>query len=361
MSIRSCVAVVAGLWFGCSSQAAPLPPQPPVNSNAMAPAVAPTPAQASSAGSRAPTVAAPLNPIGGSAAPAMIGSMLMPAPSTVPGQPAAMPAEGGEHAPRIAFAALRVADEMKELAFYASLGLKERARRKTTAGTTEIEVAFPEPGGAYLLLVSEPGHAIVRGDAYSRIGLRVDGIDTLIESLRTAGATVLSQPARTEALKLTYSLVRDPEGYLLELLQFDAPADPAMAPQAPLPRIGFISFNLGDTDASLGFYSRVFQLERRGMFDASGVTEIFVSFADTLANEATLVLLSKGNRKGALQLGDAFDRFGIRVADVQSVAMRLASENVTPKQPVTRDDEAKASALRFTDLDGYLIEAVQYD
>lgn len=327
-----------------------VPPGPPPVTPAPAIPMAAAGAQANAAGSGAPAPepAAPPRPA--------------PEPEpTAPSTDAATPDPVADHQPRIAFLALRVVDVDKTVDFYVRLiGMKEQGR--TTEGeTTEVALAFPEPGGAALHLVSTPGLGPVQhGNAYSRFGLRVGDIPALISSLRAAGATIVQEPARTESLKLTYAMVRDPEGYMIELLQFDPPAM-GSAPAAQLPRLAFLSFNLTDVDRALGFYDRVLGLTRRGGFDVgNGTMEIFVSYMETLPGEATLVLLSNANRRGALQHGDGFDRFALRVPDVAAVASQLAAENVALTQPVQRDDGLGVTSARFADPDGYNIELLQY-
>jgi lactoylglutathione lyase len=281
---------------------------------------------------------------------------------TAPADP--VPAANVDPRSRIAFVSFYVSDLDASLDYYTRLlGMKERVRAQLADGTTQVMIGYPEAeNGAELALLSNPERQMLQhGDAYSRFGMTVDDIAGLIAQLRSEGATIMQQPTRTESLGLSYAMIRDPDDYLIELLQYDDdPAAQAMA--APLPRIGFLSFNVADQVAAVDFYSRTFGMEERGSFNVgNGTVELFVGFADEMPGEASLVLLANANRRAALQHGDAFSRFGVRVADLPGFTTKLEADGIAIAQPATRTDALGLTSALIQDVDDFKIEVLQYD
>ena len=246
MALRGWSILVLGLVSGCSSaeDAAATTPGPSQQSSqqsgqqatAGAPAAPATPpmspmvAAAPQSPMATPPAAtpAPANP----PAPATDGPAMPPATTPAAGEPPREPLP----APRIAFVSFAVSDIEKSLAFYVGqIGMDELGRRDLPTGTTEVSVGFADdPAAAGLVLLSTPGMdtAIQHGTAYSRFGLTVDDATGLVMTLQSAGVTIMTRPTRTASLGLTYAMIRDPDGYLIELIENDMPVLP------DLPRIG---------------------------------------------------------------------------------------------------------------------------
>jgi lactoylglutathione lyase len=290
----------------------------------------------------------------------------MPAPDAASQPPATATAPAATEpereplpAPRIAFASFAVSDIEKSLAFYVGqIGMDELGRRGLADGTTEVSVGFADdPAAAGLVLLSSPdqGGAIRHGNAYSRFGLTVTDATALVTSLQSAGVTIMSQPMRTASLGLTYAMIRDPDGYLIELIQNDMPVLP------DLPRIGFVSFNIADETKTMDFYVGLLGMRRVGMFAVgNGTTEIFFGFPDA-AGAATLVLLADPNRNTALMHDDAFDRFGMRVTDLDGLLTRAGTAGFKIAEPRNRDEARRLQHATIEDPDGFRLELQQYD
>lgn len=264
-----------------------------------------------------------------------------------------------ERGARIAYLALNVTDAARSVDFYTRLlGMKERARSATAGAITEITLEFPHAAGAALIVRAAPGRRPVeQGNAYSRFALRVADIAGLTAALTNAKVNVLRPPARVEALKLSYALLRDPDGHLIELLQYDTPTN-AAGETIPLPQLAFLSFTLTDVDRALGFYQRVLGLQKHGSFEVgNGTTELFMAFERGAAGDASMVLLSHADRRGPLQHGDALDRYAVEVDDLGAVLARLGQEQVEVVRPATRG----TTSASFIDPDGYRVELIQRD
>jgi lactoylglutathione lyase len=137
----------------------------------------------------------------------------------------------GEPLPRVGFVSFAVANLDRSLDFYVRvMGMSEQLRIPLPTGVMEIVLGYPDaPGRAAVVLMYDDKRAMPyeHGDAFSRFGLIVSGIDALIARLQQEGLTVITPPTASDSLKLTYALIRDPDDYVIELLQDDALAPPA--------------------------------------------------------------------------------------------------------------------------------------
>jgi lactoylglutathione lyase len=368
MALRGWCILLMGLVSGCSSAEDTSPTElgPSQQASPQATAGAPSPTVATPMSPMAPLLPAlpqmpmAMPPVPMATPPAPMpgpdGAALPPAPTPTPAAPE--PPREPLPAPRIAFASFAVSDIEKSLAFYVGqIGMDELGRRDLTSGTTEVAVGFADdPAAAGLLLLSTPDQgAIQHGTAYSRFGLTVEDATGLVTTLRSAGVTIMTQPMRTASLGLTYAMIRDPDGYLIELIENDMPVLP------DLPRIGFVSFNIADETKTMDFYVGLLGMRRNGMYAiGNGTTEIFVGFPDA-TGAATLVLLADPNRNRDLMHDDAFNRFGMRVTDLGDVLTRAGAGGFTIAEPQSRDEARRLQHATIEDPDGFMLELQQYD
>ena len=122
--------------------------------------------------------------------------------------------------PRIAFVTYNVADVDRALAFYVGLlGMQEQMRFPIGGGVNEVVLGFPDSKGSGLILMFKdaPSPPVVHGDGYSRFVIRVSDIDAAVAALVERGVSLQTPP--TDAGSLRFAMIRDPDGYLIELLQ----------------------------------------------------------------------------------------------------------------------------------------------
>jgi lactoylglutathione lyase len=125
--------------------------------------------------------------------------------------------------PRILHVAYHVADIDRALAFYVGvLGMKEQMRMKLGGGEQEVVLAFPESKGSGVILMwnTERKTPYQLGDSYSRFVMMVSDLDGALEHVTRHGAPVAT-PA-TQAGTMRFAMIKDPDGYVLELLQLKA-------------------------------------------------------------------------------------------------------------------------------------------
>jgi lactoylglutathione lyase len=125
--------------------------------------------------------------------------------------------------PRVLYVSYHVNDIERALAFYIGvLGMKEQLRLPLGKGEHEVVLGFPESRSAGVVLMwnTERKTPYVPGDAYSRFVLSVSDIDAAVQHLAKNG-TKAALPV-TDAGNFRYAMVRDPDGYTIELLQTKA-------------------------------------------------------------------------------------------------------------------------------------------
>ncbi|HEX4336643.1 MAG TPA: VOC family protein [Polyangiaceae bacterium] len=124
--------------------------------------------------------------------------------------------------PRLSYLSYHVTNVERALGFYVGvLGMKEQARLALGNGLHEIVVGFADAPGASLILMwdekrTEPYRL---GDGYSRLIVRVSDVDGAMRELAKHDDIVVVKEA-TDAGSLRYSMVKDPDGYVVEFLQF---------------------------------------------------------------------------------------------------------------------------------------------
>ncbi len=128
-----------------------------------------------------------------------------------------------EPAPRLSYVALNVFDEKRALDFYVGvLGMVERRRVVPTPALTEILLGFtqdPTDPGVLLVIRGGRDRPYDAGDGFSRFILHVANLDKTVKHLTDAGVTLFRPVTDVKALNLRYAMVKDPDGYLIELVQ----------------------------------------------------------------------------------------------------------------------------------------------
>ena len=124
---------------------------------------------------------------------------------------------------QLAYTSYYVLDQKRALDFYVGLlGMSERQRITPSAGVTEIVLGFdkePNTPGILLMHRADRTTPYQIGDGFSRTIIHVSDIKAMVQRLTQAGVTIARQPTEVASLKLTYAMVRDPDGYLIEFLE----------------------------------------------------------------------------------------------------------------------------------------------
>ena len=123
----------------------------------------------------------------------------------------------------LAYTSYYVLDQKRALDFYVGqLGMVERQRITPSAGVTEIVLGFDkDPGTPGILLMHKADRTAPYqiGDGFSRTIIRVADVKAMVQRLTDAKVAIVRPPTEVASLKLTYAMVRDPDGYLIEFIQ----------------------------------------------------------------------------------------------------------------------------------------------
>lgn len=122
--------------------------------------------------------------------------------------------------PRIAHVGYHVADIDRALAFYVGvLGLQEQLRLELGGGLHEVVLGFPQSKGSGVILMwhTERTKPYQLGDGYSRFIISVSDIAAAMKHVEGAGTPIVTPITDAGALK--YAMVKDPDGYVIELLE----------------------------------------------------------------------------------------------------------------------------------------------
>jgi lactoylglutathione lyase len=124
---------------------------------------------------------------------------------------------------QLAYTSYSVLDQKRALDFYiGQLGMSERQRITPSAGVTEIVLGFdkePNTPGILLMHRADRTTPYQIGDGFSRTIIHVSDVKAMVQRLTQAGVAIVRQPTEVANLKLTYAMVRDPDGYLIEFIE----------------------------------------------------------------------------------------------------------------------------------------------
>jgi len=124
---------------------------------------------------------------------------------------------------QLAFTSYYVLDQKRALDFYVGLlGMSEHQRITPSPGVTEIVLGFdqePNTPGILLMHRADRTAPYTIGDGFSRTIIHVSDVQAMVQRLTQAGVAIVRPPTEVANLKLTYAMVRDPDGYLIEFIE----------------------------------------------------------------------------------------------------------------------------------------------
>lgn len=125
--------------------------------------------------------------------------------------------------PQVLHVAYHVADIERALGFYVGvLGMKETMRIPLGKNKAEVILQFTESKSAGVILMwstdREKSKPMEMGEGYSRFVLRVTDIDACMLHLAKHQTPVVTEA--TTLGNFRFSMVKDPDEYIVELIQF---------------------------------------------------------------------------------------------------------------------------------------------
>ncbi|HKS55180.1 MAG TPA: VOC family protein [Steroidobacteraceae bacterium] len=122
----------------------------------------------------------------------------------------------------LAYTSYSVLDQKRALDFYVGLlGMTERQRITPSPGVTEIVLGFDKERTPGILLMHRADRTTPYqiGDGFSRTIIHVSDVKAMVQRLSAANVAIVRPPTEVADLKLTYAMVRDPDGYLIEFIE----------------------------------------------------------------------------------------------------------------------------------------------
>src|SRR4051812_32414915 len=115
---------------------------------------------------------------------------------------------------------INVTDLDASVAFYESLGLTNTSRTEIpNAYEAILEDAQLKGGKLQLAQQKEQAGPIEHGNAFWKLYVNTNDIERQLAAAVAAGHQVESPPARMDRWPVTVAFLRDPDGYLVELVQ----------------------------------------------------------------------------------------------------------------------------------------------
>ena len=246
---------------------------------------------------------------------------------------------------------LNVTDLERSVEFYGALGLACTSRTEIDQAWEAI-VENPE-GGSKLQLAQQKQaeEPFDLGTAFWKLYVNTRDVAGLFARATAAGAVVDMEPQRLERWPVTIGFVRDPDGYLVELVQRDpwpegTPADG--------PWLGQYCLNVSDIESAVAFF------ERLGL-SCTSRTEIEHAHEAILENPARgskLQLAQQLDAHGPITMGSMWKLY-VHTDDcaaLHDAAVAAGSPSILA--PV-RLERWPTTVAFIGGPDGYLVELVQ--
>jgi lactoylglutathione lyase len=183
------------------------------------------------------------------------------------------------------------------------------------------------------------------GDAWGHIAVRVEDVYEAYEELMDAGVEDYRDP---DSCGGSYAFVKDPDGHEVELVERD---------YGERWSLDHTMVRVEDADEHLGFWTRKFEYEHTGRWEADTFANYFMK-PEGAADEAMAVELTYNYDGRSYDLGDAWGHLAVRtddlVGDWETLIEREAADY--------RDPESCDYNYAFTkDPDGHEIEVLNPD
>jgi lactoylglutathione lyase len=246
---------------------------------------------------------------------------------------------------------INVTDLERSVAFYTELGLTDTSR-------TEIPQAYEaiveHPGGGSQLQLAQqkaPADPFDLGTGFWKLYVNTHDIAATFDQALGAGARVESGPERLDRWPVTVAFVRDPDGYLVELVERhpwpdDAPGDG--------PWLGQFCLNVTDIEATLRFY----ELLGLTCTSRTEIPHALEAIVERPGEGSKLQLAQQRDQLGPVRMGSMWklyvhtdDCAGLHDAAVAAGHPSLVAPMRLDRWPVT---------IAFVaDPDGYQVELVE--
>ena len=183
------------------------------------------------------------------------------------------------------------------------------------------------------------------GDGWGHIAVRVDDVYDAYEQLMDEGVEDYRDP---DSCGGSYAFVTDPDGHEVEIVERDHGARWSL---------DHTMIRVEDADEALGYWTRKFEYDEVGRWEADTFANYFVEPEDA-PQEAMSVELTYNYDGRSYTMGDAWGHLCVRIDDLHDDWEQL----MTREAADYRDPESCDDLYAFTnDQDGHEIELIERD
>ena len=198
-----------------------------------------------------------------------------------------------------------------------------------------------EEGALLELTYNYDGREYTMGDAWGHIAVRVEDVEAAYEELMDKGVENYRRPEDNPG----YAFVKDPDGHEVEIVERDFGARWSL---------DHTMMRVEDADAALGYWSRKFEYDEVGRWEADSFANYFVK-PEGAAEEAMAVELTYNYDGRSYETGDARGHLAVRCSDLHEAWRTLMTREATDY----RDPASCNDRYAFTrDPDGHEVEVV---
>jgi len=239
---------------------------------------------------------------------------------------------------------MRVYDLEESMDWYsAHLDYEEKGRWEADTFTNVFlgPADVHEEGALLELTYNHDGREYTMGDAWGHIAVRVEDVEAAYEELMDGGVEDYRPPEENPG----YAFVMDPDGHEIEIVERGYGARFSL---------DHTMIRVEDADEALGFWTRKFEYEHVGRWEADTFANYFVT-PEGAADEAMAVELTYNHDGRSYELGDAWGHLAVRCSDLDAAWATLMDREATDY----RDPGSCNDRYAFTtDPDGHEIEIV---
>ena len=246
---------------------------------------------------------------------------------------------------------LNVADLDRSVGFYEGLGL-------TCTSRTEIPQAFEaivqNPAtGSSLQLARQKDHdgPVTLGTAFWKLYVNTADVAALFERATAGGATVESAPERLDRWPVTVAFVRDPDGYLVELVERHPWPDGS---PVDAPWLGQYCLNVTDLERTIEFHETL-GLICTSRTDSPHAREAIV---EQPGRGSKLQLAQQRDQRGPIDMGSMWKLY-VNTDDCAGLHARAVDAGHRSVLAPTRLDRWPVTIAFLADPDGYQVELAQ--
>lgn len=246
---------------------------------------------------------------------------------------------------------LNVTELDRSVAFYEALGLACTSRTEIPQA---LEAIVEHPGAGSKLQLAEQKEQdgpLELGTAFWKLYVNTTDIAGLFARAAEAGGVVESPPARLERWPVSIAFVRDPDGYLVELVERHPWPDGS---PAEAPWLGQYCLNVTDIDRTIGFYE-LLGLTCTSRTDIDHAHEAIVEHP---GRGSKLQLAQQHDQEGPVRMGSMWKLYA-NTDDCAGLYGRAVDAGHPSVLAPMRLDRWPVTVAFVADPDGYQVELVQ--